>query len=48
MFMEKKSFFSERLIVRRILLTALLTVLIIPFAFGGQTKPLPTFSDYGQ
>ncbi len=48
MFMEKKSFFSERFVVRRILITALLTVLTIPIAFGGQTKPLPTFSDYGQ
>lgn len=48
MFMEKKSLFSERFVVRQILITALLTVLIIPIAFGGQTKPLPTFSDYGQ
>lgn len=48
MFMEKKSLFSERFVVRQILITALLTVLTIPIAFGGQTKPLPTFSDYGQ
>ncbi|MEE8378531.1 MAG: hypothetical protein V3R45_09150, partial [Candidatus Aminicenantaceae bacterium] len=46
--MEKKSLFSERFVVRQILITALLTVLTIPIAFGGQTKPLPTFSDYGQ
>lgn len=48
MFMEKKSLFSERFVVRQILITALLTVLTITIAFGGQTKPLPTFSDYGQ
>ena len=46
--MEKKSLFSERFVVLRILITALLTVFTITIAFGGQAKPLPTFSDYGQ
>lgn len=48
MFVKKKALFSDRFVVRRILITALLTVLTVTIAFGGQTKPLPTFSDYGQ
>lgn len=48
MFMEKKSLFSERFVVRRIQITALLAVFTITIAFGVQTKPPPTFADYGQ
>ena len=48
MFMEKKSFFSERFVVRRILITALLAVFTITVAFGAQTKTPATFADYGQ
>ncbi len=46
--MDKKSLFSVKLVVRRILITALLAVFTITIAFGAQTKPPATFADYGQ
>lgn len=48
MFMEKKSLFSKRFVLRRILITVLLAVFSITIAFGAQTKPPATFADYGQ